>query len=30
MTPAFITYLKVKYQKLQRIIKQHEHRKGSR
>ncbi len=26
MTPAFINYLKTKYQKLQRIVKQHEHR----
>ena len=30
MTPAFINYLKDKYQKLQRIIKQYEHRKAGR
>jgi DNA polymerase II small subunit/DNA polymerase delta subunit B len=30
MTPAFINYLKDKYQKLQRIVRQHEHRKDTR
>ncbi len=30
MTPAFINYLKTKYQNLQRIVQQHEHRKAKR
>ena len=30
MTPAFINYLKTKYQKLQRIVKQHGHRQTTR